>query len=345
MRNRLYYAIYGFALTLALSACGGPLDKPVTEPLTLEEVETIVKKYDDFKYEYEHKIFPKMDKMMDNSLEKQKYEKLTYGDYIKFRELYFHNDWKERFGREWEQRFDEDKLTGQLDSMVDSIISYWDNYMIENAPSTYVSIELVEIIKSVSESWSGKHLDASARLKVIPLRGKIDKMSVSYVLYRTDKTDPKTYTIAEHLGSGKIEIENPFDEPVIIDSKLSISNNWMNHWYDYVCDTPADVLKKKCRLNAPFPDLMVGGENIEIMALYSKKPSCVYEYKEAQSDTSSSSYKLNREEFIKKYIDKDYCADKEEYVINRKYQALYEYNPLAYFLYFGNDGMMILNSH
>lgn len=345
MRNRLQYTIYGLVLTLVLSACGGPLNKPVTEPLTLEEVETIAKKYDDFKREYEHEIFPKIDKMMDNSLEKQQYEKLTYGDYMKFRELYFHNDWKERFGREWEQRFDEEKLTRQLDSMVDSIISYWDNYMIENAPSTYVSIELTEIIKSVSESWGGRHLDVSARLKVVPLRGKIDKMSVSYVLYRTDKTDHETYTIAEHLGSGKIEIESPFDTPIVVDSKLSVSNNWISRWYDYVCDTPADVLKKKCKLYAPSPELMVGGENIDLMALYDKRPSYVYEYKEAKSDTSSSSYKSSREKFIKKCIDKDYYADKSDYISMRECQTLYEYNPLAYLLYFGKIGMMMLNSH
>lgn len=344
MRNRLLYTIYGVVLTFVLLACGGPLNKSVTEPLTLEEVEKIVKKYDDFKGEYEHEIFPKINKMMDNSLEKQKYEKLTYGDYMEFRELYYHNDWKERFSREWEQRFDEEKLTRQLDSMVDSIIGYWDNYMIENAPSTYVSIELIEIVKSVSGSGSRKHLDVSARLKVVPLRGKIDKMSVSYVLFRTDKTDHKTYNIAEHLGEGKIEIENPFDMPIIVDSKLRISNNWISSWYDYVCDTPADVLKKKCKLYPNSPNLMVGGENIEMMALYDKRPSYVYEYKEAKGDTSSLSYKSSREKFIKKCIDKDYFADKSNYILMREYQTLYEYNPLAYLLFFGKVGMIILNN-
>ena len=46
-------------------------------------------------------------------------------------------------------------------------------------------------------------LKATARLKVVPLRGTIDKMSVGFTLYRTDKTDADTYTLAEHLGSGK----------------------------------------------------------------------------------------------------------------------------------------------
>lgn len=344
MRNKLQYTVYGFALIFFLSACGGPLNKSVTEPLTLEEVEEIVKKYDDFKYEYEHKIFPKMEKMTDNSLERQQYEKLTYGDYMKFNEFRLHNNWEEQFNHEWDQRFDDEKLTKQLDSMMDSIIGYWDNYVIENAPSTYVSIELIEFIKTVSESWSGKNLDASVRLKVTPLRGKIDKMSAKYTLYRTDKTEPDTYTMAEHLGAGKIEIENPFDAPVIVESKLSISDSWIGHWYDYVCDTSADVLKKKCKLYAPFPDLMIGGEHIEIMALLDKKPSCVYDYKETKRDTSSSEYKSNREEFIRKYIDKDYCAEKSVYTFKRKYQALYEYNSLAFFICFGEEGMRLVNN-
>lgn len=48
MRNRLRYTIYGFVLAFVLSACGGPLDKSVTEPLTPEESEGIAQKFPNF---------------------------------------------------------------------------------------------------------------------------------------------------------------------------------------------------------------------------------------------------------------------------------------------------------
>lgn len=340
MENKLQHIIYGFIVAFVLSACGGPLNKSVTEPLTPEEMETIAKKYNSFKYEYEHKIFPKINKMIDKSLEKQQFKKLTYGDYIKFREYWLNNNWDEQFGPEWEKRFDDEKLTKQLDSMVDSIIQYWDNYIIENGPSTYVSIELLEITKSVSSSWIGTPLTTvSARLKIVPLRGKIDKMSASYTLYRTDKTDPKTYKIGEELGSGTIEIETPFDDPITIESKLSVNNSWMGRWYDYVCNTPVEILKEKCKLHAPLPELIVKGENIDILTLIRKRPSYVYGYKEARNNTASSEYKADREKFIQEYIDKDYYADKSVYISKREYQTLYEYNPLAYDLCFGENGM------
>lgn len=96
--------------------------------------------------------------------------------------MVYHHDWKEQLSREWEERFDLERITRQLDGMVDSLIAYWDNHIAENAPSTYVSVELLEIKKTVWDDleWNIRKLDATARLKVIPLRGTIDKMSGGY---------------------------------------------------------------------------------------------------------------------------------------------------------------------
>lgn len=101
---------------------------------------------------------------------------------MEFYDLVYHHDWKEQLSREWEERFDLERITRQLDGMVDSLIAYWDNHIAENAPSTYVSVELLEIKKTVWDDleWNIRKLDATARLKVIPLRGTIDKMSGGY---------------------------------------------------------------------------------------------------------------------------------------------------------------------
>ena len=339
MRNRLRYTIYGFILAFVLSACGGPLDKSVTESLTPEESDEVGQKFPDFVGVYERFIFPEVRKWDDHSLYKQKLKKLTYGDFMEFYNLVYHHDWKEQLSREWEERFDLERITRQLDGMVDSLITYWDNYIAENAPSTYVSVELLEIKKTVWDDpeWNIRKLDATAQLKVVPLRGTIDKRSGEFTLYRTDKTDADTYTLAEHLGSGKIEIETPFDVPIVVECKLSVSSSWFAPWYDYVCDTPADVLTRKCKLHTGHPELMVKGKKVRMPDLWDAKPSYLERYKDARSkgDTSSSDYKLYREQFIKEHIDKEYM-DRLPYIEKRELQMLYEHNPLAFSLFYSD---------
>lgn len=337
-RNKSIYTIYGFIIALALSACGGPLSKSVTEPLTPEEAEEIAKKYDNFIGVYELIIFPRIDKLEKNSLSEQKMKKLTYGEFMKFYNLVYNNDWDEKISREWDKKYDDAKLTRQIDSKIDSLEKYWDNYIAENAPTTYVSFELIEIKKKVWKDphWNDmKRLEASARVKVTPLRGKIDKLSANFILYRTDKTDPSKYTIGEHLGSGEIEIEKNFNAPVMAESELTISSSWLSSWYDYVCDTPVEVLKKKCKLHVSSPIVTVNGEEIDIMSLYEKKPSYITGYKDAKAkgDTSDSHYIRYREEFIQDCIDKDYAV-KPDYIEKRKLQMLYEHNPLAFTLFY-----------
>lgn len=104
------------------------------EPLTPEEAEELSGKYEQFKFIniYERMIFPKVDKIPENSLFRQRLEKLTYGDFMEFYKQLFYNDYKKRASEEWDKKYDLEKLTRQLDSMTDSIDAYWNNYKEKN---------------------------------------------------------------------------------------------------------------------------------------------------------------------------------------------------------------------
>ncbi len=104
---------------LALSACG-PEHKSVLEPLTPEEADELAGKYEHFINIYERVIFPKVDKLPEHSLFRQKLEKLTYGDFMEFY-LLDKEEWEKRFSEEWKQRYDMNRLNQQ----VDSIVVYW----------------------------------------------------------------------------------------------------------------------------------------------------------------------------------------------------------------------------
>lgn len=138
---------------LALSACG-PEHKSVLEPLTPEEADELAGKYEYFINIYERVIFPRVDKLPENSLFRQRLEKLTYGDFAKFY-LLDEKEWKEQFSGEWKQRYDMNRLNQQ----VDSIVAYWKNRYPDGLPyvlnlrSEQVPLYVRYYMETGRESW------------------------------------------------------------------------------------------------------------------------------------------------------------------------------------------------
>ena len=138
---------------LALSACG-PEHKSVLEPLTPEEADELAGKYEYFINIYERVIFPRVDKLPENSLFRQRLEKLTYGDFAKFY-LLDEKEWKEQFSGEWKQRYN----MNQLNQQVDSIVAYWKNRYPDGLPyvlnlrSEQVPLYVRYYMETGRESW------------------------------------------------------------------------------------------------------------------------------------------------------------------------------------------------
>ena len=327
-------------LLLTFTACG-PEHKSVLEPLTPEEAEELSGKYKQFKFIniYERVIFPKVDKIPENSLFRQRLEKLTYGDFMEFYKQLFYNDYKKRASEEWDKKYDLKKLTQQLDSMTDSIDAYWNNYKEKESPESYISVEFLDMEKKswVDNSWgfAVNQLNVSLKLKVTPLKGKIDKLSVSYVLYKGSK-----HTVRAHVGGGKIEIDSPFDSPIIVSSQLAIGDYkpWVDNedYKAYIRNNSIETIKKQCHISLDSPTLTIDGKQFDMMVFYDKIPYYANRYKELRKDTTSSDYKLCRDVFIRGEIDKTYY-EKDTWVFRRECQMEYEYNPVAYTLFYGEN--------
>ena len=324
--------------SLALTACG-PEHKSVLEPLTPEEADELAGKYEHFINIYERVIFPKVDKLSENSLFRQRLEELTYGDFMEFYKQVHDNDYEERASEEWDKKYDLEKLTRQLDSMADSIDAYWNNYKETESPESYISVEFLDMEKKsrVDNSWgfAVNYLDVSLKLKVTPLKGKIDKLSVSYVLYKGNEP-----TVGALVGSGKIEIDSPFDSPKIVSSKLSIGDYkpWVNYedYEAYIRNNSIETIKRQCHISLSSPTLTIDGKLFNNRVFYDKIPYYANRYKELRKDTASSDYKLCRDIFIKEEIDKTY-DEKDMWVFRRECQMEYEFNPVAYALFYGED--------
>lgn len=168
-------------LSLTFSACG-PEHKSVLEPLTPEEADELAGKYEHFIGIYERVIFPKVDKLPENSLFRQRLEELTYGDFAEFY-LLDEKEWKERFSEEWKRRYDMNRINQQ----VDSIVGYWKKQYPNGMPGsldlrTNVPLFVRCYVETGRESW---------RESII--RDMIDSTFIEEYFYVSDHVDKERY--------------------------------------------------------------------------------------------------------------------------------------------------------
>lgn len=153
MIMRMTKFLLGLVFSLAFTACG-PEHKSVLEPLTPEEADELAGKYDHFIGIYERVIFPRVDKLPDKSLFRQRLKRLTYGDFTEFY-LLDEAEWKKQFADEWKQRYD----MNQLNQQVDSIVAYWKNRYPNGLPyaldlrSEQVPLYVRYYVETRRESW------------------------------------------------------------------------------------------------------------------------------------------------------------------------------------------------
>lgn len=136
-------------LSLTFSACG-PEHKSVLEPLTPEEADELAGKFEHFIGIYERVIFPRVDKLPDKSLFRQRLKKLTYGDFTEFY-LLDEAEWKKQFADEWKKRYDINRINLQ----VDSIVAYWEKRYSGKLPTSNIGRPLdVDMPYSVWFYWN-----------------------------------------------------------------------------------------------------------------------------------------------------------------------------------------------
>lgn len=323
----------GIVLMLLLNACAGPAGKPVTEPLTLEEVETIVKKYPNFAVVYQDIIFPEVDRLPEHSFFRQKLKKLSYGEYMEFFNLVGNNDFEETLSREYAGKYNEAAITRRLDVVADSLVKVWEADYAQNGPESYAKFELEGITKKfVPDRWSGeKRVEVTARIRVTPLKGKIDKLSATFSMTKNEETFP--------LGDGKIAVNTPFEQPVAVDGGIRIFRAWYtdNTCESYFANTPANTIKQKAYFHISGVEVTVGDKLVNDKIFFDLRPYDAVFYQDERNNPDSEDFKRYREELAKMYIDRNYRENLEDYVQNRRMQELYKFSPLAFALFFGED--------
>lgn len=201
-------------IAIGLFSCNSHLDKPIFEPLTVNELKESIDKDSLFKNTYEYIVYVR-DTILTTDMEKVKFAELTYEqvfDFAKFSSdtVYF-KPINERIEKEWNEKH------GIYEQKVDSISNYWKKYKEENSLEQYVKVELARIDKKYY-SYSGGIRNVNLGFRLTPLKGKIDQIRFGYKIEAkiNEKDEEDRYSsIYSALDKSWCLTTSPFSKPVV----------------------------------------------------------------------------------------------------------------------------------
>lgn len=157
-----------------LGSCSSPAQRPVTEPIPLDEMNLLLKDKPDYGPVL---MLAEKFRTQAGTLEMARANDLTYKALHDFYKSYTNSELHNRLGiqatREWTERF------GAAYDRTDSIIDRWKAFLDENKPDSYVRVELQSILPAESSYGS-----AGVVLRVTPLKGPVDRVEGSFGLFK-----------------------------------------------------------------------------------------------------------------------------------------------------------------
>lgn len=180
--KKLFYALTMLIGCLCCS-CNSYLDKPIYEPLTVEELKKAFEKDPMFEYDYSE-IEEAAKAINENTILKVKFSDLTYRKMIKtmrylrsdaFGEVYA------SFGEEWKN------YAMVYQSQVDSIVGYWKHYIEEM--NQLAKIEPIKIRKEYYSFGSLKSVELGFRITSLKEQLKYIRFQFSIVSKADKKED------------------------------------------------------------------------------------------------------------------------------------------------------------
>lgn len=197
-------------LSLLIVACSGKKDvipdKSIFEPLTVEELSTIIKQ-DTLFVDFYESIQEEVEDYTD--IEKAKFNDVTY------RSLYracqklvdpdLSNSFTEPYWAEWHRRFDIDH------AKADSLIAYWEKYRDEHNFQEFVTVEAVDLVKETRYGWT----DVNMVVRVTPVAGPLDYVSIDCTTRfkgLRDQENIAIYPTTDHYYLWLYDLQEPREE-------------------------------------------------------------------------------------------------------------------------------------
>lgn len=170
MRNTFLMLFVAFFVI----GCSNELDRPVTERLTPEELRENYQEDSTFLNFYKE-VREMGDWISEDELLCAQYGEITYRDildYAKKTDIAMAEEY-EKIHKEY------GLLYSGYDAKVDSIMAYWNSYIVENALESFVDIEFAEISKTYY-SYSNNIDDVYVGFNITPLKGTVEQVRFKY---------------------------------------------------------------------------------------------------------------------------------------------------------------------
>ena len=299
---------------IGLFSCNSQLDKPIFEPLTVNELKESIENDSLFKGTYKYIVFVR-DTVLKSDMEKVKYADLTYDrifDYVKFSaDTVYFKPINERTEKEWNEKY------GFYSEKVDSISNYWKKYKEENSLEQYAKVELAKIDKEYY-SYSSGIRNVNLGFRLTPLNGKIEQIRFGFRI-EAKINEKENEDIYSALDKSWCLTTSPFSKPVVryweanyTNEKILKSKTLETFNRDYNIYIEVDEIRKD-GVNMSNDDLNIPKSVINHWE---------YENKEYLQD-------LYVDNIIKEVLGKEYL-DKYEYRYQEIDKILKEKDPLVF---------------
>lgn len=205
--------IYSAIIIILFAGCNNPLNKPIVEPLTVEELRSVSKKDTTF-IEFYEQIQDFRQSFFDEDINQVKYGDISYKQlqkYIAYRtDSTFTKPIIEKSTADWNEKY------GNYEHELDSLKNYWQNYLEENSLMSYVAIEFDHIDKDYY-SYNNEVKNVNLALRLTPLKGTIQQISFTYKIkskLRSDESE-SIYSSIYDDNRGSCITTSPFSTSVV----------------------------------------------------------------------------------------------------------------------------------
>lgn len=204
---------YLLLIAVLFASCNGPLNKPIVEPLTVEELRSITKEDTTF-IEFYEDIQEFRQSFFSEDINQVKYGDISYKQLQKYfaynQDTIFTKPIIEKAETEWEEKYN------HYSHKVDSLSDYWKKYLAENSIASYVNIEFDHIDKDYY-TYSNEIKDVNLAFKLTPLKGTIQQISFSYKIKSKLQSDEKESLYSSFFDDnrGSCISTTPFSKPVV----------------------------------------------------------------------------------------------------------------------------------
>ncbi|WP_289024235.1 hypothetical protein [uncultured Salegentibacter sp.] len=209
MRNFTYLLI----VTVLLTSCKNPLNKPIVEPLTVDELRSATKNDTAFTEFYE-KIQGYRESFFNKDINQVKFGDISYKQLRKYtnylNDSTFLNPIYSTATEDWKSQF------GNYDHQLDSLTTFWKKYLEENSLNSYLKIEFDRINREYY-TYTNSIKDVQIAFKLIPLKGTVQQVSFSYKIKTKIQSDEEDsiYSSIFDDKKGSCVTTSPFSRPVV----------------------------------------------------------------------------------------------------------------------------------